>query len=77
MIIIVGDAVNLMSEIVRVSSEQDQGIEMVNTAMSEVERVTQHNTSDAQASAATSEELNEMADRLNKLVNSLAAIIGN
>jgi len=76
MIIIAGDAVNLMSEIVRVSSEQDQGIGQVNTAMSEVERVTQHNTSNAQASAATSEELNEMADRLNTLVNSLAMLIG-
>ncbi|GEM_PF-5207552 len=49
---------------------------MLNTAISQVERVTQHNTSNAHASVAASEELNEMAKQLNNLLSSLIILVG-
>ncbi len=75
-IITAGDALNLMSEVDKAYDEQNQGIRSVNTAMAEVEKVTQINAAHAEESAAASEELNGMAAQLGESLNTLLMLVG-
>ncbi len=54
----------LMDEIVAASQEQSQGINQVNNAIVQMETVTQQNSSNAEETAATSEELSKQAQNL-------------
>ncbi|MGD9125686.1 MAG: methyl-accepting chemotaxis protein, partial [Desulfarculaceae bacterium] len=66
----------LVGEIAAASSEQAQGIDQVNTAMSEMDRITQQNAANAQESAAASQELNSQSDSMKGLVVSLRSLVG-
>ena len=66
----------LVGEIATASSEQAQGIEQVNIAVTEMDKVTQQNAANAEESAAASEELNAQAEELKAFVNELAAMVG-
>jgi methyl-accepting chemotaxis protein len=68
----VGD---LVDEIAAASSEQAQGIEHVNIAVTEMDKVTQQNAATAEESAAASEELNAQAEEMKSFVNELSAIV--
>ena len=66
----------LISEVSSASKEQSQGIEQINTAIAQMDKVTQSNAANAEESASASEELSAQARELNDMVNALAAIVG-
>ncbi|MBI5593945.1 MAG: Cache 3/Cache 2 fusion domain-containing protein, partial [Deltaproteobacteria bacterium] len=55
---------DLISEIAAASSEQAKGIEQVNIAISEMDKVTQQNAATAEESASASEEMNAQAEQM-------------
>ncbi len=65
----------LVAEIAAASQEQSQGINEINTALTQMDRVTQSNAATAEESAAASEELNAQAATQKKAVASLAAMV--
>ncbi|MBI9087592.1 MAG: methyl-accepting chemotaxis protein [Desulfobacterium sp.] len=66
----------LVAEISAASSEQAQGIEQVNIAVTEMDKVTQQNAATAEESASASEELNAQADQMQSLVEALVQLVG-
>jgi len=66
----------LVSEIAAASGEQAQGIEQVNIAVTEMDKVTQSNAAGAEESAAASEELNAQAEEMKSMVNELVMMVG-
>jgi methyl-accepting chemotaxis protein len=69
----VGD---LIGEIAAASNEQAQGIEQVNIAVMEMDKVTQQNAATAEESASASEELNAQAEEMKGYVARLAGLVG-
>lgn len=67
---------NLISEISAASSEQAQGVDQVNTAVAQMDKVTQSNAANAEESASASEELSAQAEQLQDMVVDLAIIVG-
>ena len=66
----------LVGEIAAASTEQSQGIEQVNIAVTEMDKVTQQNAATAEESASASEELNAQAEEMKSIVADLAAMVG-
>lgn len=66
----------LVGEIAAASQEQAQGIDQVNRAVSDMDRVTQQNSANAEESAAASEEMNAQAGQMREFVASLVALVG-
>jgi methyl-accepting chemotaxis protein len=66
----------LIGEIAAASSEQSQGIEQVNKAVAEMDKVTQHNAANAEESASASEEMNAQAEQMKGIVEGLVALVG-
>jgi methyl-accepting chemotaxis protein len=58
------------------SKEQSQGLGQVNTAVGEMDKVTQATAANAEESAAASEELNAQAETLKESVKQLLSIVG-
>jgi len=58
----------LVGEIAAASNEQAQGIEQVNTAVAEMDKVTQQNAANAEESASAAEEMSAQAQELNSMV---------
>jgi methyl-accepting chemotaxis protein len=67
---------DLIGEIAAASSEQAKGIEQVNIAVIEMEKVTQQNAATAEESASASEEMSAQAEQMKGMVNELVAIVG-
>ncbi|MFC1524595.1 methyl-accepting chemotaxis protein, partial [Thermodesulfobacteriota bacterium] len=65
----------LVSEIFTSSNEQAKGIEQVNLAVSEMDKVTQGTAANAEESASASEELNAQAYHMKEIVNELKIIV--
>lgn len=65
----------LVAEIAAASEEQSQGISQVNTAIAQIDQVTQSNASNAEESASAAEELNAMAETLQKTVDEMRALV--
>jgi len=65
----------LVAEIAAASSEQAQGIEQVNLALSQMDKVTQQNAANAEESAAASEELRHQAQNVESLTQELMALL--
>jgi hypothetical protein len=65
----------LIGEIAAASGEQTQGIGQVNTALLQIDKVTQSNASGAEETAASSEELNAMAATVMSSVGELTGIV--
>ena len=65
----------LIGEIAVASAEQNQGIGQLNTAVSQMDRVTQSNASSAEESAAAAEELNAQAASLQQAVVDLRRLV--
>ena len=65
-----------MGEIATASNEQRQGIEQVNVAVSQMDKVTQSNASSAEETASAAEELNAQSMTLKEVVNELAGLVG-
>ncbi|NVM23917.1 MAG: hypothetical protein HWN68_19330, partial [Desulfobacterales bacterium] len=58
----------LVSEIAAASNEQSEGIEQVNKAMAEMDKITQKNAANAEESASASEEMNAQSEALNSMI---------
>jgi len=66
----------LVGEIAAASKEQAQGIEQVNTAVSEMDKVTQSNAANAEETSSASEELSAQAEQMNSVVAEMVALVG-
>jgi len=69
-------ATELIGEISLASQEQARGVEQVNKAVAEMDKVIQQNAASAEQSAAASESMNSQAVHLHGLVETLVAIAG-
>jgi methyl-accepting chemotaxis protein len=58
------------------SREQAQGIEQVNKAAVDMDKVIQQNAASAEESASASEEMNAQASQMMGYVNQIVALIG-
>jgi hypothetical protein len=67
----------LVAAIASASKEQSQGIAQVNTAVGQMDRVTQSNAAGAEESASAAEELNAQAHAMNEAVADLLRLVGN
>jgi methyl-accepting chemotaxis protein len=72
----IGKTSELVGEIAAASGEQSQGIEQINIAINQMDKVTQANAANAEESASASEELSSQAETMNGVVNELAALVG-
>jgi methyl-accepting chemotaxis protein len=66
---------DLINEIATASSEQAIGIEQVNIAVSEMDKITQQNAATAEESASASEEMSAQAEQMKDIVSDLVALI--
>ena len=67
---------DLIDGITKASEEQAQGVDQVNTAVSQMDKVTQSNAAGAEESASASEELSAQANTVKGVVDELAALVG-
>ncbi len=67
---------DLVDGITKASQEQAHGVDQVNTALSQMDKVTQQNASGAEESASAAEELASQAQSVKSIVEDLAAVIG-
>jgi methyl-accepting chemotaxis protein len=67
---------HLVSEINAASTEQAKGIEQINIAVSEMEKVVQQNAATAEESASASEEMNAQAEQMKAAVRDLGVMVG-
>ncbi len=65
----------LAGEVASASREQTQGITQINTAVSQMDKVTQSNAANAEESAAAAEELNAQAESMKDAVNELLLLV--
>jgi methyl-accepting chemotaxis protein len=66
----------LVAEVASASKEQSQGIELVNVAVSQMDKVVQANAASAEESAGASQELSAQAELLRESVRQLTALVG-
>jgi len=66
----------LIKGIAQASEEQAQGVDQVNTAVSQMDKVTQQNAAGAEGCASASEELAAQAQAVKGMVNELIAMVG-
>jgi len=71
-----GKAGELVGEIAAASGEQAQGIDQINKAINEMDKVTQNNAASAEQSAAASQELSSQAERFYQLVQQMHKLVG-
>jgi len=69
-------AADLVAEITAASSEQAQGIGQINTAVTELDKVTQQNAANAEESASAAEEMSAQAETMKSMVQELVALVG-
>ena len=66
---------DLVAEIAAASNEQSKGIEQINIAVSQMDKVTQTNAANAEESASASEEMNAQAEQMKSIVGELSAMV--
>ena len=65
----------LIREIAAASNEQAQGIDQINTAVVQMDQVTQSNAANSEESASASEELSAQAEEMDRMMQELNAIV--
>jgi methyl-accepting chemotaxis protein len=65
----------LIGEITIATNEQAQGVDQVNTAVAQMDKVTQNNAATAEESASAAEELSTQASALNEMVDALTILV--
>jgi methyl-accepting chemotaxis protein len=70
-----GKVGELVAEIAAASKEQAQGIGQINTAVTEMDKVTQQNAATAEESASASEEMNAQAEQMKAMVGELVQVV--
>lgn len=71
----IGKTSELVGEIAAASAEQSQGIDQINTAVAQMDQVTQSNAANAEESASASEELSSQALQMNEMVSELMVMV--
>ncbi len=71
-----GKVASLVTEISSASKEQSQGIEQINTAMGQMDEVTQASAANSEEGASAAEELSAQAAEMMKVVTDLATLVG-
>ncbi len=66
----------LAGEVATASQEQSQGIAQVNTAVTQMDKVTQSNAATAEESAAAAKELTAQAESVKEAVADLLRLVG-
>jgi len=66
----------LVAEIATASKEQNDGITQVNTAVTQMDKVTQSNAASAEESASAAQELNAQTHVLRGIVGDLLKLVG-
>ena len=66
---------DLVGEISAASAEQAQGIDQVNSAMSQMDKVTQQNAANAEESASAAGELKSQSEAMQGIVQDLVALV--
>jgi methyl-accepting chemotaxis protein len=66
----------LVAEITAASNEQAQGIDQLNLAIAEMDKVVQQNAANAEESASASEEMNGQAEQMKSMVGELVVLVG-
>ena len=66
----------LIAELSSASGEQAQGIDQINSAMAQIDQVTQSSAASSEEAASASEELSAQATELNDMVMALTRIVG-
>jgi hypothetical protein len=66
----------LVTEVATASNEQSAGIAQINTAVSQMDKVTQSNAASAEETASAAEELNAQSAELRNASAQLAALVG-
>jgi methyl-accepting chemotaxis protein len=66
----------LVGEIAAASQEQSKGIDQVNVAVNQMDKITQQSAAKAKESASASEEMNAQAEQMKGIVGELVAIVG-
>jgi methyl-accepting chemotaxis protein len=69
-------AKELMAEIAVASQEQAQGVDQINQAVIEMDKVIQRNAATAEESASASEELNGQSAQMKSMVDNLVSLVG-
>ncbi|MBK9129045.1 MAG: MCP four helix bundle domain-containing protein [Phycisphaerales bacterium] len=75
---IVADVANvaeLLAGISKASGEQAQGVDQINTAVSQMDKVTQQNAAGAEESASAAEQLSAQAQTLKQVVDELTVLV--
>jgi methyl-accepting chemotaxis protein len=67
---------SLVNEVNAASGEQAQGIDQINTAMAQMDQVTQATAASSEEGASAAEELGAQAEEMMKVVKDLAALVG-
>jgi hypothetical protein len=67
----------LVAEISAASKEQAHGIDQVNNAVTEMDKLTQQNAANAEESASASEEMNSQAGHMKTFVKGLVTLVGS
>jgi len=65
----------LVGEIAAASREQSQGIDQINKAVAEMDKVTQQTAASAEESASASEEMNAQAENMKSVVDNMIMLI--
>ncbi len=71
-----GKVNQLVDEIATASDEQAHGVNQINTAVAEMDKVTQRTAAHAEESASASAELNSQAQQMRGFVEELKAVVG-
>jgi len=66
----------LVAEVANASREQTLGISQINTAVGQMDKVTQSNSANSHESAAAAEQLNAQAQTMNESVRELLQLVG-
>jgi len=72
----VQEVTHLIGEVAAGSNEQAQGIDQINTAVAQMDHVTQSNAANAEQSASASKQLSAQAVQLHDVVNVLVHVVG-
>ena len=67
---------DLVKEVAGASREQADAVEQVNTAVAQMDQLTQSNAASAEETAAASEELSSQSQLLMKVIEDLQALVG-
>jgi methyl-accepting chemotaxis protein len=72
----VAKTTDLVGEIAAASQDQAQGIDQINTAVSQMDKVTQQNAANAEESASASEELSAQAESMTGVIQQMVGLVG-